>query len=124
MRKNRSSRVRSASSVSQPRRRLAIGLGLLPALGLIGLAILPNGPLVRAVAHVSVTAFVILNPYASLSALMDGEVTQLIILGPSGVGRGAAGFGLQLWTIICGFFLLFAVALWTAAISGFARRTE
>ncbi len=118
--------VRAAAGrlLGRPRRRLAIGLGLLLALALIALAVPPNGPLVRAVAQVSVTAFVMLNPYASLSALMDGEVTQLIVFGPSGHGRGVAGFGLQLWTIICGFFLLFAVALWTAAISSFARRTE
>ncbi len=114
-----------AGRVTRTRRRWTpAGVGLIAALGLMLAAIVASGPLVRAISHLSVSAFVILNPYAALVALMEGEMANVIVVGPTGYGHGGTGLQFELWAISTAIFLLFALALWGGATATFSRRHD
>lgn len=117
-------RAIAARLLGRGRRWSPTGVGLILGLGLMLVAVLGSGPLVRAISSLSVGAIVILNPYAALSALMEGEMASFIIHGPYGGGSGPTGLQFWLWAISTGIFVLLGVALWAGATSAFSRRNE
>jgi ABC-type transport system involved in multi-copper enzyme maturation permease subunit len=117
-------RAVAARVLARGRRWTPTGLGLAISLGLLAVAVLASGPLVRAVSRLSITAFVILNPYAALAALMEGDIASLVVHGAPGGGHAPTGLQFELWAVATAIFLLLAVALWGGATTAFSRRHE
>jgi hypothetical protein len=117
-------RAVAARVLAGRRRWMPTAVGLTIGLGLLAVAVVASEPIVVAVSRVDITAFVILNPYAALAALMEGQMARTIVFGSPGPGSATTGFQFELWAIATAIFLLFALALWGGATTALSRRQE